>query len=72
MKYLTRKDLVYAIAAEAKHLADQSMVCLRIEAPQYANSAGGALRETRGRTRGELIEELLTEKFEDEMEEVEA
>lgn len=59
-------DLVYKIASRVKELSDESMDMLRLHCNQDCNGSNPVftLRKTmRGRSRGDLIEEILLEEF---------
>jgi hypothetical protein len=62
---LTAIDLMYKMAERARILSEKQIDALRLEVAT-AETWGGVLRETRGKTRGALIEEILTDEFEDE------
>jgi hypothetical protein len=60
-------DVVYKIARRAKELTGMSLDALRREvAPQEATTDHAVWKETRGKSRGVLIEEILTEEFTEE------
>lgn len=56
-------DLVYAIAAKAKELGDKNMMLLRLNAGYGCETEAEALKQGKGKTRGQLIEEILVEEF---------
>jgi hypothetical protein len=56
-------DIVYAVAKRARELANKPVLELRIAVAEAATSASGAVKETRGQSRGELIEAILCEEF---------
>jgi hypothetical protein len=58
-------DIIYEVAARAKELADKPIMELRI-AVATENFLTGILRETKGRSRGDLMEEILTDEFVEE------
>lgn len=62
MIFQTTNDLIYAIAARVKVLADQPLPELRYSVGT-ADTYWGAQRENAHKTRGELIEEILEEEF---------
>lgn len=55
-------DLVYAVAVRVKALANATLPALRFQVGE-ADTWHGAQREGRGKTRGDLIEEILIEEF---------
>jgi len=58
-------DLVYKMAARARILADQKMVELKLTVGT-ADGVRAAIAESIGRSRGDLIEEILLEEFVEE------
>jgi hypothetical protein len=59
----TYNDLVFAIAKRAKDLADMKMHHLRIENGFNCNTFHEAYEKDRYKSRGQIIEEILTEEF---------
>lgn len=55
--------LMYSMASRAQVLADRPLLELRL-AVATADTVGGAKAETRHRSRGDLMEEILIEEFE--------
>ena len=60
------RDLMYAIAKRAKELGDLKMPELRSAAGFGCNTDWEAQQKSQGCSRGELIEEILTEEFDPE------
>lgn len=62
-KICTWNDLMFAISARAKVLADFSMHDLRFLAGYNCETAYEAQQANKGKSRGELIDIILTEEF---------
>lgn len=65
-QFKTYNDLVYAVAKRAGELGSMKMDSLRIEAGYNCDTHTEAIRMNRYKTRGNLIEEVLTEEFVEE------
>lgn len=63
MKYTNVNDLVYAVAARAKALADMPIPALRMACAENSNTMHEAKGETLGMSRGDMIEKVLLDEF---------
>jgi len=63
MKYQNVNDVVYAVAKRARELADKRMDELRLANGYGCNTPSEARAKDRYKSRGDIIEELLTEEF---------
>lgn len=61
-KVTNANQLVELLAERVKKLADESLIMLRLE-HSGSETRGGANRETRGMSRGELIEAILLDDY---------
>lgn len=61
---MTCVDLVYSMAKRAKDLSDEKIDVLRVILGTQ-DTPRSAVRENRHRKRGEMIEEILVQEFED-------
>ncbi len=59
----TYNQLVYALSKRARYLAGESMDALRLHAGFNCSSPGEARSMNKGKSRGELLEDILTEEF---------
>lgn len=66
MSIKTYNDLVYAVAKRARELGELKLPDLRVAAGYGCDTFAEAERMNRYRTRGDLIEEILTEEFVEE------
>ena len=65
MKTSSAVELMWAMAARARELAGRSINELRL-AVGTADTPSAAIAESRHKDRGQLIEEILSEEFEDQ------
>jgi len=64
MMYQSVSDLVYAIAQRAKQLTNQSKFELQLAvAPAECTTTHAVKADALGKSRGELVEEILCEEF---------
>jgi hypothetical protein len=61
----TVEDLLYAVAARAKVLAEDKVDNLRASVETAQETRAAAIAENRHKTKGDLIEEILIEEFEE-------
>lgn len=67
---MTAVELMYAVAERAKVLANETLPILRLYVSVDATTWHGAQVESKHLNRGELIELILEEEFEDKAKEI--